>query len=403
MRVACACGWARLAAASVLVLVQAIAFAPEAIAQSPRACLVAVGNIVGLPAEQFNPLVDRCVAAVQQIVAQPGTVIVTTTAFTGALFGRLDGLQLNGPGPDASGSLSADAAPEGMMRLGASRTSSGPAGGSRLTAFSFGTYGGGTRSDATNVAGFDYAITSGTIGVEYSANRNLIVGLAGNYATAGADIHDGGTVDVDAAQAAAYVSYATRQWFVDALAAFGRHYVNLSRPGTTDAIHGATDATTAALAVRGAYLFDFGAVRAGPIAGLTYIHASVGGYTEQGDKSLAMTVSAYSIDMLTGSVGLRFLAPFTHRGGIVAPFLNVTLEHNFGDSTTLLTSSLTTSPSAPLLSAVPNFDARSYGKVEGGVMFEIGPSINATLNAASTFARSDGNDYRVGAGLNYRF
>ena len=39
----------------------------------------------------------------------------------------------------------------------------------------------------------------------------------------------------------------------------------------------------------------------------------------------------------------------------------------------------------------------------GGVTFEITPNISATLNAASTFARDDRNDYRMSAGRSYKF
>jgi uncharacterized protein YhjY with autotransporter beta-barrel domain len=82
--------------------------------------------------------------------------------------------------------------------------------------------------------------------------------------------------------------------------------------------------------------------------------------------------------------------------------VNITLEHEFGDATRTMTASLTQAPLVPILSPVGNFETRSYGKVEGGVTFEIGPGLSATVNAASTFARDD-NDRRVSAALNYRF
>ena len=65
--------------------------------------------------------------------------------------------------------------------------------------------------------GFDYDATSGTVGLEYSVNRNLIVGLAGNYTSTNADLNNGASIDVDAFQAAAYISYATRQMFAEGL------------------------------------------------------------------------------------------------------------------------------------------------------------------------------------------
>jgi outer membrane lipase/esterase len=251
---------------------------------------------------------------------------VITTGFTGAILGRLDAIHQHRTAWDVFAASGGD----GLMGLGLGGKSrprqAGPVSG--LSAYSAGTFLGGTRSGSSDLAGFDYDGTSGTAGLEYSVNRNLIVGVAGNYTSANADIDTGATVDVGSVQAAAYLSYATKQWFADALAAIGHHELDLARPGVTaDTIRSNTDATTIALAARGAYLFDFGTLRAGPIAGLTYIHTRVGGYTETGDPALTFNMPAQTLDTLTGSVGIRFLAPFMSGGNIVAPFLNVTLEH----------------------------------------------------------------------------
>jgi outer membrane autotransporter protein len=187
------------------------------------------------------------------------------------------------------------------------------------------------------------------------------------------------------------------------LAAYGHHELDLARPGVNDVIRGSTDANAVALAARGGYLFDFGRLRAGPIAGLTYIHSKVGGYTEQGDPQLTLNVSAMTVDALTGNLGIRFLAPFEYGGRFFVPYLNVTVEHQFGDNTQTLSASLTQAPLAPVLTPVPSFDTRTYGKIDGGLTIQLGPQTAATISASSTFAREDGVDYRVSAGLNYRF
>ena len=194
-----------------------------------------------------------------------------------------------------------------------------------------GTFLGGSRADTPDQFGFDYEASSGTVGIEYSVNRNLILGLAGNFTATNADVKGGATVDVSAIQGAVYLSYATKQWFLDLLAAYGSHDLDLARPGVTDPVLGNTSASAFALAARAGYLFDFGGLRAGPIAGLTYVHSRVDGYTETGDQHLTLTVSALTLDSLTGSVGIRFLAPFRAGGNLVIPYLNVTLEHQFGD------------------------------------------------------------------------
>ena len=338
------------------------------------------------------------VLAPDTIAVQPGIVATTTGGFAYSLLGRLSATR---EAAIVSGFLPPKAA-DGPMGLGHGEKTYAPQAG-RFTAYTMGTFLGGSRNDAPDLVGFEYDSTSGTVGVEYSVNRNLIFGLAGNYTITNADLSNGANVDVDALQAAAYVSYATKQIFADLLAAYGSHDVGLVRPGVIDAVRSNTDAASIALAARAGYLFDFGSLRAGPIAGLTYIHTRVDGYTEKGDPLLTFNVSAQTLDSLTGNIGLRFLAPFQAGRNVVVPYLNITLEHQFGDGDRTFTASLVQAPLLPILSPVPTFDTRTYGKIEGGITFQIGTDISATISAASTFAREEGHDFRLSTGLNYRF
>ena len=336
------------------------------------------------------------VMAPDTIAVTPSIVKGTTGGFTSSLLDRLGGVrQLTSV---AGITVSDDDGPMGLGYRDKSRTQ--PAG--RYTSFAMGTFLGGNRGETFDLAGYEYDATAGTAGIEYSVSRNLIIGLAGNYTTAHADLTSGADINLDAVQAAAYLSYATKQVFADVLVGVGSHDIGLARPGVIDAVRGETDAFTFALAARGGYLFEFGKLRAGPIAGLTYIHARVDGYTEKGDPLLTFDVSSQTLDTLTGNVGLRFLAPFKAGGGVVIPYLNILLEHQFGDDTRTLTASLSQAPLLPILSPVSTFDARTYGRVEAGITFQLDPALGASISGASTFARDD-HDFRVSAGLNFKF
>jgi outer membrane lipase/esterase len=294
------------------------------------------------------------------------------------------------------------------MSLGAAqKTRPGPAQGTAgpLTVYAGGTFLAGSSPDRPDAAGLTYDGGSGMIGLEYSVNRNLILGVAGSFASMDANLNTGGTVGAEVVHGAAYISYATRALFVDALAAYGAIGLDLARPGTVEeTVRGSTSGGAFALATRGGYLFDFGKLRAGPIAGLTYVHARIDGYSEAGEDPSALTVGDQTVESLTGSAGVRFLAPFQAGGSVFVPYLNVTLEHHFGDGKAELTTSLTGAPSgAPVSVSFPTFGTRDYGKVEGGLTVELTPSASVSLSGASTFARDDGQDYRVSAGLNYRF
>src|SRR5215831_13879767 len=331
------------------------------------------------------------VVAPDTIAVQPAIVAATTGNFTGTVLGRIDAMREQSNLPALRSSVKDD--PNGLAYQPASR----------FTIYAMGTFAGGNRSDSADLNGFDYNGGSGTSGIEYRVSRGLIVGLAGNYTSTNAHVDKGASIDVDALQVAAYSSYSSRHLFADALIGYGHHEVDLARAGIIDTIRSNTDANSFAAVARGGYLLDFGKLRAGPIAGLTYARSRVDGYTEKGDPLLTYSVAAQTLDALTGNVGVQFRAPFLVYRNPVSTFLNVTLEHEFGDSTRTMTASLTQAPLLPILSPVSNFDTRTYGKIEGGVTFQIGPNLSTTINAASTFAREEGNDYRISTGFNYRF
>jgi uncharacterized protein YhjY with autotransporter beta-barrel domain len=261
-----------------------------------------------------------------------------------------------------------------------------------------GTFLGGNSADTPGLAGFDYGTTAGVVGLELSVNRNLILGLAGGLANSRADLTTGDTIGADSVQVAAYLSYATKAWFVDALAAYGAVDLDMARMDYQ--VHSSTNAAVLALATRGGYLFDFGKVRAGPIAGLSYVYGRYDAYTETGPADLISTVGTQTVETIVGSAGVRFLAPFQASGHLFVPYLNVTLEHQFGSATQTLN---LTQAGVPFPVSFPVFDARDYGKVEGGITIELAPEAAISISGASTFAREDGNDFRISTGLNYRF
>ena len=203
--------------------------------------------------ELIASYMENMLLAPDTIAVQPGIVMSTTGGFVRSLQGRLDGTRVV---EAAAGAMSAD----GAMGLGAAQKAGAPQAGptGRFTSFAMGTFLGGSQSASAEVVGYDYDSTAGTAGIEYSINRNLIVGLAANYTTTSADLRNGANVDLDAIQGAAYLSYATRQLFADALVAYGSHDLGLTRPGVIpgDTIRSSTDAGAFALAARAGYLFD---------------------------------------------------------------------------------------------------------------------------------------------------
>jgi outer membrane autotransporter protein len=203
---------------------------------------------------------------------------------------------------------------------------------------------------------------------------------------------------IEAFQFGGYASYTAANWFADGLAAYGRQKIATDRLGIIDVIRGSTNADTFTLAGKADYLFDADALRAGPIAGLSYINAHIGGYTETGDILLTNLVNRQTLKNLTGSAGVQFRTPFAIGNALYSPFLNLAGEHDFiGSGRTLITTQVTT----PLLPVLTPIDSRSrtYGKVAAVIT----DRVSATLNAVGTFARADGNDFGVSGGVKVAF
>ena len=99
---------------------------------------------------------------------------------------------------------------------------------------------------------------------------------------------------------------------------------------------------------------------------------------------------------------MQFRTPLAVGNGIYSPFVNLTAEHDFiGSGRTLITTQVTT----PLLPVLTPIEGRSqtYGKVAAGVAAAITGNVSATVNAVTTFARSDGNDFGVSGGIKVAF
>ena len=192
------------------------------------------------------------------------------------------------------------------------------------------------------------------------------------------------------------------RWFADALVAYGRHDVSLDRSGIIDTIRGRTSADVFTAAVSGGYLFDLGAFRAGPIGRLTYVHAAIGGYTESGDSLLTMVVDRQTLDSLTGGAGVQIRYPFAVGNGIYSPFVNLTAEHEFSGSGRVVTTTQVTTPLLPVLTPVPDND-HTYGRLAAGIAANVAGNVSASLTATTSFARANGNDGAVSAGLRVAF
>jgi len=329
------------------------------------------------------------------VVPQGSISTGITAGFTTSVLGRLDAERTFSPFGMGTAMAMAYAGPTKAL---------GPVDpGKRWSIYGNVDYGGGSRGTQFLGSSYNYTALGGTIGVDYRRDQNWKFGGVFSYSQPDVNLGVQNAHNrINAYQLAGYGSFTDAHWFADGLLAYGRQDFSLDRWGVTDAVTASTHADTFTAAARGGYLFDVGRLRAGPIAGLTYMHAVIQGYTEAGDILLTMMVDRQTINALTGNAGLQLRLPFVTGMVLYSPFINLTAEQDFAGSARNVTTTLVTAPLLPILTPVSAQD-RTYGRVAAGIGAGIAGNINATLTVTSTFARAGGNDFAVSSGIRAAF
>jgi len=329
------------------------------------------------------------------VVPQGSISTGITAGFTTSVLGRLDAERTFSPFGMGTAMAMAYAGPTKAL---------GPVDpGKRWSIYGNVDYGGGSRDTQFLGSSYNYTALGGTIGVDYRHDQNWKFGGVFSYSQPVVNLGVQNAHNrINAYQLAGYGSFTDAHWFADGLLVYGRQDFSLDRWGVTDAVTASTHADTFTAAARGGYLFDVGRLRAGPIAGLTYMHAVIQGYTEAGDILLTMMVDRQTINALTGNAGLQLRLPFVTEMVLYSPFINLTAEQDFAGSARNVTTTLVTAPLLPILTPVSAQD-RTYGRVAAGIGAGIAGNINATLTVTSTFARAGGNDFAVSSGIRAAF
>jgi outer membrane lipase/esterase len=266
---------------------------------------------------------------------------------------------------------------------------------------------GGISDRQANVAsnGFHLDSIGGTIGLEYRLAPNAFIGTAFDYSNPTARLfNNAGTTDANSYQLGVYGAWVTAHAFAEGLATIGHQDYRNTRPGVVDTITSDPDGTTFVAAGKAGYLFDLGLAQLGPIGGLTYARAHIGGYTESGDPVLALAVGSQTAETLIGSVGVQFRAPFQIEGRTINPYLNLTAEDDFIGNGRIIQFSATSAPVIVNNWSIPDGTSRNvYGRISGGVVAPVWNNVALTANLSRTIARQGGDDFYGTGGFKVSF
>ena len=333
--------------------------------------------------------------------AQGDIGMSATMGFTSTMFGRLDlfGAQL-GPSDLKPMAYAPEAGVKGPFgRVPAALPQSNP-----LSVYILVNGGFGSRKSSSTTNGYDWDSVGGTLGAEYRIGREGLIGVAFNYSNPTATFRNGaGKSDLDAYQFGIYGAWTRSNFFAQGLFSYGvQNYANM-RPGVVSMINSAASGSSLSAAGKIGYLFDLGAARIGPIAGLTYASSQVNGYTETGDPVLTLALRRQKVEALVGSFGGQLRVPFVVAGNLIEPYLNLTAENDFRGNGRAIQYGATSAPLIINTWTIPKGSSSAYGRVTTGLTTDIGRGIGLSINLTQTFARKGGDDFGGSGGFKMAF
>jgi uncharacterized protein YhjY with autotransporter beta-barrel domain len=126
---------------------------------------------------------------------------------------------------------------------------------------------------------------------------------------------------------------------------------------------------------------------------LSYQHAALSGYTEQGDPLLAQQIGQTAVNGFFGDAGgtVELLNP---EGSLdLMPAVTVLAEHDFlGSGFTVNSAAL----SAPITRSLEVPDAgQNYGRIDVSLTSQLGRGVTASASMFTTVWRDTGNEHGV--------
>jgi outer membrane lipase/esterase len=332
---------------------------------------------------------------------QGDLALISASGFAATLFGRLDSFR----------ETSAFAAVNAYAQMNAAPVTKAPplkaAALSAPSPWSFFMVGNGGVSDRAATAsstGFKLDSVGGTIGTEYRIGANGFIGGAFDYSNPKARLDgNSGRTDVNSYQLGLYGALVNANFFAQALATFGWQDYRNTRPGVIDTLSSIPDGTSFVAAGKAGYLFDLWQGQVGPIGGLTYARARIGGYTETGDPVLTLAVGPQTAETLLGSVGAQFRRRFTLLDSVVSPYLNLTAESDLLGNSRVIQFDATAAPLIVNNWSIGAPSQRVFGRIATGVTAPVSDTVAVIFNLSQTFGRAGGDDFYGNGGVKIAF
>ncbi|MBU6476861.1 MAG: autotransporter domain-containing protein [Xanthomonadaceae bacterium] len=164
---------------------------------------------------------------------------------------------------------------------------------------------------------------------------------------------------------------------------------------------GSTSGYHTALALTGGWWINFGNWRTGPYADLSWQHAHVDGYSENGGDATAMTFGSQDRRALIGTLGWQLTGNLQTGGATLHPFARVAWNHDNDADPRDVTAGLVSMPGT---FALPGFAPdKNWGSVGVGLAADFTPSFSGWIGYDGRFSDSSQRVDSLNLGAKFRF
>jgi outer membrane autotransporter protein len=244
------------------------------------------------------------------------------------------GFTLNGSVPNFSDGLAGVSGPEG--KSGPSVMTPTPENRWGVWITGIGEF---TNVDSTDNAPGYYLETGGlTLGVDYRVSSYFAIGLTAGYAHTGADLANGGNLEVNGGKLGLYATAFSGGFYADAALTGGLSGYDTHRTALLGSANGSTDGGDLNVLFAAGYDWKKGGLSIGPTANFQYTYVGFSGFTESG--SLApLKFNNQNAESEPTAFGMKASYDWKVGRVIIKPEISVAWQHEYGDQAYSIVSS----------------------------------------------------------------
>lgn len=206
--------------------------------------------------------------------------------------------------------------------------------------------------------------------------------------------------------ASGYVMWGWDQAYFGAIGSFGHLgysdiHRNIPIGPTVRYESGSTSGYHTALALTGGWWINFGNWRTGPYADLSWQHAHVDGYSEDGNDATTMTFGKQDRHALIGTLGWQLTGNLQTGGAMLHPFARVAWNHDNDADPRDVSAGLVSMPGT---FALPGFmPDKNWGSAGVGLAADFTPNFSGWIGYDGRFSDSSQRVDSLNLGAKFRF